>query len=122
MNDERKAQALAEIRRRVETATDPRTRIYWKLIARMVEPGSTFQQCGHEVDEAGEGWSYCISLKGMLTEPFRDALPLMQIDRIRGRMETIIGFHEARNQALKIDGQQKDILTNRICEAVLLQK
>lgn len=114
-------EAINEARRRMQAASDLRDRIYWKLIARMIETNSSLDHFGHEIDEAGEAWSYCISVKGMLTESFSGSLPLIQIIKVTGSMETLIRFNECRNKAVKIDGQQKDICTDRICKAVLLK-
>lgn len=114
-------EALKEARRRMETAPGPRDRIYWMLIARMIETNSALDHFGHEIDETGEAWSYCISVKNMLTEPFSGCLPLIRISKVTGSMETLIRFNEIRNQAVKIDSQQKEVCTDRICEAVLIK-
>ena len=113
--------AIDEARRRMRAASDPRDHIYWKLIGRMIETNSALDHFGHEIDESGEAWSYCISVKGMLTEPFSGCLPLIQIIKVTGSMETLMRFNEVRNNAVKIDDQQKNICTDRICEAVLVQ-
>ena len=105
----------------MQAASDARDRIYWKLIARMIETNSALDLFGHEIDEAGEAWSYCISVKSLLSESFSGGLPLIQIIKVTGSMEPLMHFNELRNDAVKIDDQQKDICTDRICEAVLLQ-
>lgn len=113
--------AIDEARRRVQAASDQRNRIYWKLIARMIETNSALDHFGHEIDEAGEAWSYCIAVKSILAEPFSGGLPLIQILKVTGSMETLVSFNEVRNKTVKIDGKQKDICTDRICKAVLLK-
>lgn len=121
MDADAKARALEKVRRRGQTATNVRDRIYWDLVARMIETNSTIDHFGHVVDEAGEAWSYCIAVESVLSEPFGCGLPLIQINRVRGSMEALEYYEKLRNKGAKIDHKQKDICTDRICKAVLLQ-
>lgn len=116
-----RGEAINEVRRRMQAASDPRDRIYWKLIERMIETNSSLDHFGYEIDETGEAWSYCISVKNMLAEPFSGYLPLIRISKVTGSMEHLIRFNEIRNQTVKIDSQQKEVCTDRICEAVLIK-
>lgn len=121
MDADAKARALEKARRRGQTATDVRDRIYWELVARMIETDSTIDHFGHVVDEAGEAWSYCIAVESMLAEPCGCGMPLIQINKVSGSMEALEHYEKLRNEGAKIDGEQKDICTDRICKAVLLQ-
>lgn len=113
-----KEQALQEIRRRSETATDMKERIRWKVIGMMVETDLSLDHAGEIVDELGDTWCYLFIVHAGLLETGSDGLPLVHIERRRGSGDAFTAFGEAINQSLVLDEEHKKLCLDGIIQAV----
>ena len=114
----KKEAAIIEIRRRLETATDMREKVRWKVIERMIETDLSFDHAGEIVDELGNTWCYLFPVPGGFPELGGDGLPLVMVCESRSRRDFIVAYHEAINQSLVLDEEHKQLCLNRIIEAV----
>lgn len=115
----RQERAIEEARRRAEAATDPRDRIYWRLIGRAIETGSALDQVGQIVDETGKAWHYVIVLKDVISEFSGHSLPVFSARELTGDMDAIMRYNERTNDSLKLNEHQQKLCTDRICQAML---
>ena len=110
--------ALEKIRRRLETATDMREKVRWKVIERMIETDLSFDHAGEILDELGHAWCYLFPITGSLPEMGGDGFPLVMVCEGRSRSDFIVAYHEAINQSLVLDEEHKQLCLNRLIEAV----
>ena len=109
-------QALKEIRRRLETATE-KARVQLKLIEQMIETGSPADAVGQIIDESGNTWDYAIDFKSILAEGVGHGLPLIRVDRHRGSVDLFQRYAKAVNKRLVLNEREKELVCNHIIEA-----
>lgn len=108
MNEARKrAQALAEIRRRVETATNDRERVELLVLQRVVETGASLDPLGKVTDVVGDVYTYCLAIANVSPKVVEDLLAYIVVAPLAGREEAFSRYAEGANDTLKLDKRQQ---------------
>lgn len=103
-----KIRAKEEIRRRVETATDEKTRVKLMVLERAIDSESMVEPTGQIVDITGNVYGYAFGLFGAATEFISDPLAYITVTPIvDDGGEAFSRYTECTNQAFKIDEHQK---------------
>ena len=109
MDKQSQAQAIEAIRRRVETATDARTRVKLLVIEEAVRTGLMIEPTGQIIDVTGDVYGYGFGLYRAGAEFVGDPLayisitPIIDADR-----DAFSRYAKCANQALKIDEHEKE--------------
>lgn len=104
-----KDQALMEIRRRVETATESTQRVKLIVLEKAIETGLMIEPVGQVVDVTGDVFRYAFGLLRAGTEIVGDPLAYIAVAPIvdDGR-ELFSRYAERANQAFKVDEHEKE--------------
>lgn len=115
MDAERKAQAIREIRRRLETAADWRQRAKLLVLQRAIESEMSFETVGQVVDEVGNVFGYVFALFKADPEIVSDPTTYIWVGLIRESVEAFARYAERANQGVELDQHQKQACIDLIC-------
>ena len=115
MDENLKARALEEIRRREETATDWQKQAKLLVLEKAIRTEMSLETVGQVVNEGGNVFGYAFGLFETYAEGVSDPTTFIWVSPIRGSIEAFSRFAIRANQGMDIDEHQKEACIELIC-------